>query len=204
MSASEKALESFGPHTDDFLLAEYKALRAEILALEERGTNIQIAGLTGIPTLLAAGEYFRFSFLIIFGPVIILVASMMVIFIQDSIMRNGAYIKDRVESHFFNTARGGWEHFLEEHEEPKHENRRAVEKHTRMSVVVAFAFYYMGATALAYTQTLATTITYAQYSRYAHHIALSLALIYAIAFCWTTSFILKNFPKGTGSPHKNH
>jgi low affinity Fe/Cu permease len=88
-----------GDNPSEFLLAEYCALRAEILALEERATNIQIAGLTGIPTLLAAGDYWHLSFLIIFGPAIIVVAALMLIFIQDSIMRDGKYIKDCIEPH---------------------------------------------------------------------------------------------------------
>src|SRR6266566_4825147 len=140
MNSLENQTEPLDDRSREFLFTEHKALRDEILALEERGMRIQIAGLTGIPTLIAAGSVLRLPFLIIFSPVIILVASLMTIFTQDSIMRDGRYIKECIEPHLLRGSGKGWEHFLQE----KSDNRK-VEHHTRVSIVLAFAFYYIGA-----------------------------------------------------------
>ncbi len=177
----------------DFLCAEYRALRDEILALEDRGMKIQIAGLSGIPSLIAAGDLLKLPFLIIFGPVIILVASLMTIFTQDSIMRDGAYIKDHIEPRLLQDRSWGWEHFLQE---PGH---RRVEQYTRLSVVLAFAFYYIGAAILACIR-FSQALVYLHLSQRWYSIAVDVAaMIYGSAFVWASIFIHSYFPKGTDS-----
>jgi hypothetical protein len=174
----------------EFLFAEYKALRDEILALQERAMTIQIAGLTGIPALIGAGDALHLPFLIVFGPVIVVIATLLLIFTQDSIMRDGRYIKNSLEPYFLGNSGKGWEHFLQKSGE------RRVERYTRIWVFAAFGFYYIGATLLACVR-----LAGAQLPRYLHPITLSAAIaIYAIVFIWAGYFIIGHFPRGTEPP----
>ena len=122
----------------EFATMQYDALRSEILGIKERVIKLQLLGVAGIPLVIGAGEKYDIKAVIIFGPLIVLVFALILLFEQASLMRAGEYIKDNLEPILANTNLNGWEKWLQM--EPK---RRKAEKYFAWSAHIAFGVYFV-------------------------------------------------------------
>ena len=77
--------------SDDFMLAQYNALREEILAIKTRIIKLQLSGITVIPLIIGAGQ--KIPVVMLAAPLITIAFIFMVIFEQNSLMRAGTYIR---------------------------------------------------------------------------------------------------------------
>lgn len=121
----------------EFLTAQFQALREEIVVLQERGLRIQLLGLAGIPILLGVSNRQEIVPIVLCGPMIVLVFLFQVLYIQNSIMRAGQYIREYIEPRLL-AEPPGWEEFLEGGQQ------RVVEQIARATLLAAFVFYYIG------------------------------------------------------------
>ena len=130
----------------DFYAMQFNALRAEILGLKGRIIRLLILGVTGIPLIIAAGEKYGLSAVLIVSPLITLVFTFMLVFEHESLMRAGEYIKTHIEKFFLaQDCKNGWEHWLDA--KPR---RRIAEQFFKTSAYITFTVYYILGTYLAY------------------------------------------------------
>lgn len=162
-----------------FLLEQFRALREEILALQERGARVQLASLSGIPLLIGGAKNWELNFLLLSGPLIILASTLFLVFNQNSIMRAGEYMREHVEKRLKSSDMMGWEEFLEENTHA----RREVENVVRITIILVFAVYYVGAAVLAYRAAL--TID--------RQFAFSLGFVYAAALFFCVFYIFTHY-----------
>jgi low affinity Fe/Cu permease len=123
---------------------EYLALRTEIDYLTKMLMQFQGLSITGIPIIIGAGEKYNFDFVVYAAPIITIVFALMLLFIQNSIMRAGEYIRTILEKKLQEDEEGGWEAWLE-----KYTRNRTAESFFAWSAHIAFCLYYLGGTYLA-------------------------------------------------------
>ncbi|MCX7110411.1 MAG: hypothetical protein NTX45_09840 [Proteobacteria bacterium] len=177
--------ESFRTRYDDFLLNEYTALRSEILGIKDRLVKLQTTGITGIPIVIATGQHFDISSILLAAPLITLVFLFMVIFEQNSLMRAGAYIKLHIEEKFKYEDSLGWERWLE-----IHPNGRTAEFFFALSVHIAFSIYFV--LSLYFSYDAIKGLTHGNES-----LALAIVCVYSSGFAPALYVVIKNFPLGT-------
>lgn len=144
----EKSMDGtlvIGPSAQSFLLEQYKALRDEILGIMERVVRIQLVGITGIPLVIAAGEKYDLAAVVMAGPVVTIIFSLILLYEQNGIMRAGKYIRCHLEPLLSQKAFVCWEEWLE----LDSENRKP-ERFFAWAAYIAFSLYYGGGTYLAY------------------------------------------------------
>jgi hypothetical protein len=138
-------MEDISFNFENFYVLQFKALRAEILAIKERVIRLQMIGITGIPLIIGAGEKYDLSAVLMISPLITLAFAFMLVFEQGSLMRAGEYIKDNIENHLCPSGLYGWENWLQQ----KSKRRRA-ESFFAWSAHIIFAVYFIIGTWLAY------------------------------------------------------
>ncbi|MCW5200246.1 hypothetical protein VU07_00275 [Desulfobulbus sp. F4] len=171
----------------EFLILQFHALRDEILALKERVIRMQTVAISGIPLIIAAGDKLELDIVIMASPIITVIFVLMLSFEENSIMRAGRYIRKHIEPELKSSDIIGWEGFLQK---PGEQNRFA-EKIFLSSVIIAFAFYYIGGAVLAYVKVKASK-DYGQY-------ATLLGMFYGVLFPFFIFFVIKIFRTDTGN-----
>ncbi len=131
----------------DFLLAQYKALRQEILILKERRVKMLTLSLTGIPVLIAMAEKFDLLTLSLLCPVLSIAYGFMFLSEHNGAMRVGHYIRVHLEP-ALKTCKGmGWEEYLETKAAD-----RGPERYHMYSVASILALYYLAGSVMATLQ----------------------------------------------------
>lgn len=184
----EKALTK--PEVDEFLLAQYKALRDEILGLMERVVRIQLIGVTAIPLVIGAGEKYELGLVTAAGPVVTVVFALILLYEQNGLMRAGEYIRSHLEPYLCPSGVLGWEAWLEI--EPKNRN---AERYLAWSAYIAFTLYYAGGTYLAYRS---IRLEYGLIA--ASMLAVVYSIIFVVAFC----FVVVNFRSSSRRIEEEH
>jgi len=131
-----------------FLLAEFNALRQEILLLKERRAKLLALALTGIPILIGLAEELDLMVLSVLCPLLAFSYGLMFLCEHNGAMRAGSYIRDYIEPLLKNDDEVGWEQFL-------YENAgrvRGPEKDHRATVLTILAIYYVAGAFLAAIQ----------------------------------------------------
>jgi hypothetical protein len=167
----------------DFLLEQYKALREEILGVMERVVRIQLVGITGIPLVIAAGEKYDLGPVVMAGPIVTIIFSLLLLYEQNGAMRAGRYIRRHLEPRLSKKAYVCWEEWLEEDAE-----NRKPEKFFAWAAYIAFSLYYGGGTYLAYRSLSA---------QYGDRVGLVLLLIYLCLFIVALYLVIRNLAVGT-------
>ncbi|HYO12638.1 MAG TPA: hypothetical protein VE685_05545 [Thermoanaerobaculia bacterium] len=169
--------------THDFLLEQYKALREEILGVMERVVRIQLVGITGIPLVIAAGEKYDLGPVVMAGPVVTIIFSLILLYEQNGAMRAGRYIRCHLEPRLSGKAYVCWEEWLEL--DP--ENRKP-ERFFAWAAYIAFSLYYGGGTYLAYRSLSA---------QYGARVGEIFLLIYLCLFVVALYLVIRNLAVGT-------
>lgn len=133
------------PVIEDYTRLQYKALRTEIDYLTKVLMQFQGISVSAIPLIVGTGEKYDLDFVVLAGPIITVVFALMLLFIQDSIMRAGEYIRTTVEPRLRAEGETGWEQWLEH--QPKN---RTAEAFFAWSAHIAFSLYYLGSSYLAH------------------------------------------------------
>jgi hypothetical protein len=167
---------------------QFHALRDEILALKERVIRMQTVAISGIPLIVAAGYRLELYIIIIAAPIITIIAVLMLLFEQNSIMRAGQYIREYIEPNLKSNIIG-WEVFLESFAGI---NRRA-EKYFLSSVVIALVLYYLAGSIFACYE----IIKHVNLGQYRYCISLVLFIFYGLLFPFCIRFVVKNFKTNT-------
>lgn len=139
-----------GPNSYDNL--QYGAIRTEIDYLTKILMQFQAVSVTSIPIIIGTGDKFNLDFVVFSGPIITIVFGLMLLFIQNSIMRAGEYIRTILEPRLVRKKEEeelGWEEWLE-----KLPRNRIAEKFFAWSAHIAFCLYYIAGTYLAYNRFL--------------------------------------------------
>jgi hypothetical protein len=123
----------------EFLLAEYKALRDEILGSMERLIRIQLIGVTAIPLVVGAGERYNLTVVIAAGPLVTMIFVFILLYEQSGLMRAGRFIREVIEPNLTSTLELGWESWLE-----REEVNRMPERFFARASYIAFTVYYIG------------------------------------------------------------
>jgi hypothetical protein len=123
-----------------FLRCEYLALREEIKEAKSRIFKLAVLGIIGVPSVYAIASDRNFNILVVSLPPI--VCAVMFLYLSESltVMRAGAYIKERIEPNIKDENGNffvGWEHWLE-----NASNRRAVDKLVGVFFYALYGFYY--------------------------------------------------------------
>lgn len=130
----------------DFVIEEFKALRAEILAKVERSIRLQLIGVTAIPLVIGTSKSFELHFAVAASPVVTTLFILLLLYENIGIMRAGKYIRTRVEPALGNGSEvPGRESWLE--------NDRLNRKPERVfawASYIAFCLYYIGGAYIAY------------------------------------------------------
>lgn len=160
-----------------FLLEEYRALRAEILDTRARLIQFLSIALTGIPLLIGGAKRLEIKFIIIVSPLIVTVSILMLLCEQNNMMRAGNYIKDAIEPFF---RQQGWEHFLKTRSHPY----RGSGSFFLTGASLALGIYYLGGSVLAYFELVAI---------YNETIGKIVAFIYGSGFFFLFYFFVTKF-----------
>lgn len=119
---------------DEFLKAQYQALRGEIDQRQQRLFWIVTIGLLGVPILTyLAADTDRMVWLLM--PYFVLVVLVLFLKEQNGMMRAGRYIREQIEPHIDH--KPGWEEWLES----RHQ-WRLMEKHFFACFILVFFLYY--------------------------------------------------------------
>ena len=128
-TATISEVECRGPDVADeptcpeerFLLAEYEALRAEIMRRHGRRAQIVYGSIFGLPLIPVVIQVIRsttqiniITSLFAILPMLVLVAVWLYISENNGIKRIGRYIREEIESRFSGLT--GWESWLEQHD----------------------------------------------------------------------------------------
>src|SRR5262245_21290358 len=135
-------------------------------------------GVSRIPLLIGGAKEWKLSFLLLTGPWIILASTLFLVCNQNSIIRAGEYIREQIEKRLKAENVTGWEEFLEENKHARWEAENVV----RITDILVFALYYIGATLLAYE----TALTIDGLKHYASIVR----FVYAAAFLFCAYYIL--------------
>ena len=127
----------------EFRIAEYQALRAEILELKKRVMHIKIVGITSIPIIVATVDKYDMKFVLIVSPIIVIAFVLLIMSEQWSIMRVGRYIRTHIEKE---KKLDGWECWLE----TRPPENRIPEIVFVWAVLIVFCIYYIGSCYLAW------------------------------------------------------
>ncbi len=169
---------------EEFILLQYQALRNEILGIKERLIKVQLGGITAIPVLIGSGLQYKLWPVVLVSPVITLVFAFMVIFEQTSLMRAGAYLKQKTEEVLVPPGFMGWEAWLEL--SPK---GRLAENFFAWSVHIVFSVYFVLGVSLVYQAATEMHIPVL--------VAFALISFYVGGFSWALYVVIKYLPKGT-------
>ncbi|CAK8712479.1 MAG: hypothetical protein CDV28_101121 [Candidatus Electronema aureum] len=169
---------------EEFISLQYQALRNEILGIKERLIKVQLGGITAIPFIIGSGLQYKLWPVLLVSPVITLVFAFMVIFEQTSLMRAGAYLKQKTENVLVPIGFMGWEEWLER--SPK---GRLAENFFAWSVHIVFSVYFFLGLSFVYEA--------AKNLNFPVVIALGLVAFYTGGFSWALYVVIKYLPKGT-------
>jgi hypothetical protein len=128
----------------DFLMQEYIALRKEIEQIKARTYSIVAIGIVGIPGAQFLAKAYNIDPLTVVIPLLVIVLALSYLSDNHGLMRCGRYIREHIEPAFSTVV--GWETWLEE---PKHHDRRSVDRFASGAFFVLFLVYYILSTALA-------------------------------------------------------
>lgn len=130
---------------DEFLLEEYRSLRAEIATRQAKAFRIITQGLFGIPAIVALGKLFEEQFdigetLFLMAPAVIIVSCFVYVSEHNGMMRAGIYIRNNIEPHFLEAGQG-WENWLVDNEKSK---SRKVDTYLNGCFFVVVCLYFIG------------------------------------------------------------
>lgn len=167
----------------EYLVRIFGSLREEISSHEERAIKIQTVAISGIPILVALGQKLQLDMLVITSPLVTAVFALMILYIQNSIMRAGKYMREYVE-HNLKVDIIGWEDFLELEDSAN----RTAEAYFLWAVALAFGVYYIAGTLLAFM---------ILNNNYSQSVALIVTFGYASAFLFCLYYFIRNFKANT-------
>jgi hypothetical protein len=148
-----------------FMLAQFDALRAEILATQRRAFQTMTAGIVGLPILnfiiqaRAAGPSTTgtaqpvepYIYLLIIGlPVVVIVVALLYLADNNAVIRAGCFIRWEIEPALgcrSGHESSGWEYWLENNKPAT----RATERYVTTAVYILFLLYYISAVDLAWS-----------------------------------------------------
>jgi len=104
---------------DQFALAEYNNLRAEINNMI--GMQAQLIGLVVISfgAIVSVGFQTRNPAIITVHPILVLILGIRWIDYSHAVVRAASYIREHIEAHFLGGSNQGWEHFFLGYEYPR-------------------------------------------------------------------------------------
>lgn len=136
------------PHMDpgEFLKQEYIALREETVETKERIFKTLGFGLVVVPAFEFLAKTYDQAApeIVLFVPLLVIVVALVYLSENNSLMRSGQYIKERIETTVVGVK--GWEHWLEE---SSNEYARGVDKYLSYAFYMLFFVYYAASVALA-------------------------------------------------------
>lgn len=138
---------------DNFLLAQFTALREEILAIKASLIKLQLIGITGIPLIMGIGGKYDSPVILLFIPFISLVFIFIFIFEQSCIMRIGDYIKEHIEKRMCLECEAftGWEQWLQDNPNGMKKRRFLYPELLLYSAIhIVFVIYYIIGVYFAY------------------------------------------------------
>jgi hypothetical protein len=136
---------------DDFLKIEYVALRAEIIATQQRNFQTIGFGVLGLPALNYVLHNQDIQVISLALPVVVVVIVFLYLADNQGVLRCGRYIRLCIEPRVAGTL--GWENWLERYEPPVN---RTTECYMAAAVSILFFLYYVAATWIAWNYSVAT------------------------------------------------
>lgn len=109
MTSSESQL--FAPR-DQFALAEYNNLRAEILKMIELQAQLISLTVIAFGTVVSVGFQTRNPAIMIVHPILALILGICWLNYAHAGIRAASYVREHLEVHFLGSVDKGWEHFV--------------------------------------------------------------------------------------------
>ena len=123
---------------------QYEALRAEILAIQQRNFQTMALGIVGLPAANYLAQTYDIDTLTLALPIIVIVLALRYLADNHAVVRCGEYIRTQIEPQAKDLV--GWETWLE----TAHAHTRSPERYLAYAFYLLFFIYFAASVAMAW------------------------------------------------------